>query len=189
MSLVKKKPLPLAQQEPNELAAQFCSFYQANYRSLRRYVARLSGEPDEAEDVTQEAFVRLWKEMENGARLLNARAWIYRVASNLVINNFKSRSQARNHKAQEEAKAKQLRQVPADIERAAIRRQIVRRALKRLPEPMHQCLLLYHEGLTGREIAEILGVKPSYVGTLVVRAHERFRQECQRLGDCYDLLG
>ena len=47
---------------------------------------------------------------------------------------------------------------------------------------MRLTLVLYHEGLTGPEIAQVLGVKASYVGTLVLRAHERFRREYERLG-------
>jgi DNA-directed RNA polymerase specialized sigma24 family protein len=76
-----------------------------------------------------------------------------------------------------------------DVERESVRRQMVTRVLAQLPAPMRQCLLLHHEGLTGREIGEVLGVKPSYVATLVFRAHERFRRECDALGGRDGLLG
>ena len=54
---------------------------------------------------------------------------------------------------------------------------------------MRVCLVLYHEGLTGTEMAQVLGVRPSYVGTLVLRAHERFRREYDRLGQSYGVHG
>lgn len=184
MSQLKTKSTGVtATEQAAELETQFRACYEANYRSLRRYIARLSGEAEEAGDLTQESFVRLWKELESGTQLINPRAWLYRVAGNLVINRFKGRAHERAHESQAP-----LRLAPDDVERTLIRRQLVQRALQQLPAPMRQGLLLYHEGLTGREIAVVLGVKPSYVGTLIMRAHERFRRECEAVGGGHDLL-
>jgi RNA polymerase sigma factor (sigma-70 family) len=131
----------------------------------------------------------LWKELDRGSEILNVRAWLYRVAGNMTINHLKAQSRARSHQPEVNETVRRWHSSPGDIERATVRRQLVGRVLKQLPEPMRQCLLLYHEGLTGREIAEVLGIKPSYVGTLVLRAHERFRRECDSVGGGYDLLG
>jgi DNA-directed RNA polymerase specialized sigma24 family protein len=111
------------------------------------------------------------------------RAWLYRAATNLAINRLKSAS----HRADAQAAAAGVAEppetvAPTDVEREAAQRQFVRIVLRRLPEPMRQCLLLSHAGLSGAEIAEVVGVKPSYVGTLVFRGHERFRLECEALG-------
>jgi RNA polymerase sigma factor (sigma-70 family) len=178
----------LAEESRREvLESRFRSYYEENYRSIRRYITRLSGDSEEAGDLAQEAFARLWRELEKGEELVNPRAWLYRVASNLVINRAKVRSRTLRHERQSE-KRSELRLAPNDIERQAIHREVVSRALGRLPEPMRQCLLLYHEGLTGKEIAAVLGVKSSYVGTLVIRAHERFRRECEAEGGSRELL-
>lgn len=189
MARFRRSQSVVANQEQLDVERQFHDCYEAHYRSLHRYITRLSDRADEADDVTQEVFVALWHEMQSGAQFLNPRAWLYRVAGNLVINRFKARSRAHAHRTGVEEAARRWQSSPPNIERTTVQRQIVRRALKQLPEPMRQCLLLYHEGLTGREIAEVLGVKPSYVGTLVLRAHERFRHECEALGGSYDLLG
>ena len=47
-------------------------------------------DPDLARDITQEAFLRLWKELDRGAKLDNPRAWLLRVARNLAEDTAKS---------------------------------------------------------------------------------------------------
>lgn len=175
--------------QEDDLVARFRGCYEENYRSIRRYVARLSGDPADADDLAQETFARLWREFEGGNEIRNPRAWLYRVSGNLVVSRFRSNVRASAYESEVVEMTKTDVATAFDIERAAIFRQIVPKVLKRLPEPMRKCLLLYHEGLTGPEIAGILGVKPSYVGTLVVRAHERFRRECEEFGNAYNLLG
>ena len=171
-------------QTQEALESQFSECYAMNHRSLRRYLARLSGETDTADDLVQEVFARLWKELEQRRKIESPRAWLFRVGSNLVISRV--RTQARGRRHEHETKISPLMR---DVERSLMRKQIVERALRQLPEPMRQCLLLYHEGLTGKEIAAVLGVKASYVGTLVLRAHERFRRECEAAGGSRELLG
>jgi RNA polymerase sigma-70 factor, ECF subfamily len=168
---------------------RFRETYDAHRAALHRYITRLAGDPSLADDVTQELFVRLWKEMTTVGEPANARAWLYRVATNLVIDRGQTQ---RRSLAVILPFAFAPTNVPSrdpDVERDVARRQLVRRALARLPEPMRQSLLLHHDGLTGKEIALVLGIKPSYVGTLVLRAHDRFRRECQALGGPHGLLG
>jgi RNA polymerase sigma factor (sigma-70 family) len=181
--------LNLTRQLRPGLESRFRETYEAHYAALHRYVTRLAADASLADDVTQEMFVRLWKEMTAVGEPENVRAWLYRVATNLVID--------RGHRHRRAlavilpstfARANTPSRDP-DVERDVLRRQIVRRVLERLPEPMRQCLLLHHEGLTGKEIALVLGIKPSYVGTLVLRAHDRFRRECDAFGGPHGLLG
>jgi RNA polymerase sigma factor (sigma-70 family) len=146
--------------------------YQVEYAGLRRYAHRLSGGHVDPDDLVQEAFARLWSQYEQGKPVLNPRPWLYRVLTNLTINASKVRRRETDTELVPE------RSGPVDVERDAMHRQMVRRALRVLPAPMRNAVLLSHAGLTGAEIAEVLGVKPSYVGTLVLRAHERFRREC-----------
>ena len=160
---------------------QFCDCYEANYRQVRRYVARLSGDAAAADDVTQECFTRLWDQLRRGEDIRSPKAWLYRVASREVITRARSRQRAQRL-FEPGAEIQDLQPSTTDLEADTARRDLIRRALRTLPEPMKQCVLLHQAGLTGKEIAEVLDVKPSYIGTLVVRGHERFRRECAALG-------
>ncbi len=178
-----KKPQPVPNRERQlEVEVWFREQYEGNYRSLRRYVARLSGEPAEADDITQEVFAKLWRECERGVEILSVRGWLYRVGSHVVINRFRKSSHAPKVCMSLDVAGSNAPAAVTDLEREAARRQIVRAALAQLGEPMRQCLLLHHAGLTGREIAQVVGVKSSYVGSLVLRGHERFRRQCEALG-------
>ena len=170
------------------LDARFRATYQSLYSSVRRYVVRLlGGDAAHADDITQETFTKLWRETSAGREPRSERAWIFRAATNAAINASKSRRRRAELDLVVQAEFARQR-TSVDVERAAVRRDIVQRALARVPDPMRQCLLLYHEGLTGKEIALVIGVAPSYVGTLVVRAHDRFRQEVAAQGGTDDLL-
>src|SRR5258708_1662866 len=171
-----------------DLEARFEVAYDDLYPRVRRYVARLLGGGAQAEDITQDVLSRLWQEMRARREPRAERAWGFRAATNAAINASKSRQ--RGARLNLAVAAEQQRSAPwVDVERALMRREIVQRALGQVPDPMRQCLLLYHEGLTGKEIADVLGVAPSYVGTLVVRAPDRFRRACAAFGDLHDLLG
>ncbi len=179
----------LANPSRREVEERFRSIYDAQAAAVHRYVSRLSGDAVAAEDLTQDVFIRLWKEMAEGDEPPNPRAWLFKVASNLVINRYHARRRAFAVIAPSDATTESAERAPGDLERAVASRQLVRRALDTLPEPMRQVFLLHHEGLTGKEIADVVGVKASYVSTLVLRAHERFRRACEAHGGRHGMPG
>lgn len=181
--------LKLASSPGPEAEVRFRTLYGSHFVPIHRYVVRLSGEPAHAEDIAQEVFVRLWKALNSVGEPPNVRAWLFRVASNLVVSRFRVRTRALRLFLPSAAAEQRPAASNTDVEREAAQRQMVERALQQLPQPMRQCLLLHHEGLTAREIGEVLGVKPTYVSTLVYRAHERFRRECDALGGHDGLFG
>ena len=160
--------------------SRFRACYAADYRAVRRYIARLSGHPDEADDLTQETFVRLWQRLQE-KDVEELRPFVYRIASNLVINRHRDRRRASAIEAPMPENVAHMRAVSGDLEGELERRQLVGRTLARLPEPMRQVLLLYHEGFTAKETAAVVGVSAAYVSTLVMRGHQRFRRERARL--------
>ena len=68
-----------------------------------------------------------------------------------------------------------------DFESHLERRQLTRQTLRRLPRRMRQVLLLWSEGFKYREIADITGIEPGYVGVLLQRARALFRKEYEQL--------
>src|SRR5690606_2981201 len=138
---------------------------------LRRYVHRLTGDPDVAEDVAQEAVLRLVRAEREGP-VKAPRAWLYRTATNMV------RDQARH------VAMRRRRPVPVDtddpatpeqdLDRAETIRE-VRAVLERIPPRDRELLILRESGFRYREIAEVIGVKEQSVPVLAARALERFR--------------
>jgi RNA polymerase sigma factor (sigma-70 family) len=150
----------------------FTRVLDAHFHRLFRYLDRLSGDPDLAADLTQEAFVKLYA---RGSLPDEPGAWLAAVASNLFRNAHGTRK--RRHQI--------LRTVPEAarfgdraVEPAAhieIGRD-VRRTLDAMPERERELLLLHAEGYGYREIAAVLGLNETSVGTLLARAKRSFRE-------------
>jgi RNA polymerase sigma-70 factor (ECF subfamily) len=130
----------------------------------------------EAEDVAQEAFLRLWR---SGATLeigpAGIRPWLRRVVSNLCLDRV--RGQGRMKVVEE------LPEVPEPAKQlAALESQDVQRrvgtAMEKLPERQRLALTLFHfEGLSQIEIGNILGVSDEAVESLLSRARRQLKAE------------
>jgi RNA polymerase sigma-70 factor (ECF subfamily) len=147
------------------------TFFDEVYPPLFRYCHRLTADTDLAEDVAQETFIRLLdrKPEEVGRGL---RSWMFRVATNLV----------RDGARQETNRSRILAGMPPGdptpspegrVEREEKVRE-VREALNRLPPRDREILLLREEGFSYQEIAQVVGVAPTSVGTLLARSLKRF---------------
>lgn len=138
---------------------------------LYRYLYRLTGDADAAEDVAQEAFVRLaGQALPEG----EARPWLFTVATNLVRDRSR---RAERHRRLQVRIPTGREPVPPDV--ATERREAVetvRRVLDQLPERDRTMLLMREEGFRYADIARVVGVAPGSVGTLLARAGRRFAE-------------
>jgi RNA polymerase sigma-70 factor (ECF subfamily) len=149
--------------------AFFDQWYPALVRSLR---VRL-GDTDLAEDIAQEAFVRL---LDHRPR--DPRAWLFTVAGRLVSDHSR-RTAARARRLALVAEAEPaVGPPPAEDPSALVVRaeavDAVRAALGRLTERDRTLLLLHHGGHSYAEVAARIGVVPASVGPLLTRAQRRF---------------
>lgn len=138
--------------------------------SLYRYLLRLTGDPDLAEDLAQEAFVRL---LDHDLPEAEIRPWIFAVATNLVRDAARTRERRRRLLQERGERTGQAPPADERVERAE-RIASVRAALEQLSERDRTLLLLREEGFKYAEIADVIGVVPGSVGTLVARALRRF---------------
>lgn len=140
----------------------------------------------EAEDVAQESFVRLMAKSRDwapgGPKL---RTWLYRVASNLCIDRQRARRTV-SLDAMEESGPRLVddRMPDGDLDH----RRLVRRALDRLPEKQRLAMILiYYQGFTNREAAELMESSVEAVESLLARARRTLRRELD--SERPDLLG
>lgn len=154
----------------------FDAVFHRVYPQLYRYLHRLTGSPDAAADVAQESFTRL---LAKPLPEEDARRWLFTVATNLVRDGARTaRTRERLLTANPVTSA-----TPAQPDELAERRERiarVREALECLPERDRTILLMRQEGFRYEEIAEVVGVAPGSVGTLLARATRRFAQVYRR---------
>lgn len=151
------------------------TIFQMYYGKVFGLAYRLLGSAQEADDVAQEAFLRLYLRPLPDGREHNLQGWLLRVATNLGYNVLRSRRrrQANEGKALPDGVGAAD---PTDALVAADTAARVRQVLARLPERQVQILLLRQAGLSYAETATALGVAPGSVGTLLARAERAFRQ-------------
>jgi RNA polymerase sigma-70 factor, ECF subfamily len=149
--------------------ADYDDLFRNLYPSLYRYLQRMTGDADAAEDIAQEAFVRL---LGRSMPEEEARVWLFTVATNLF------RDRARTVKRRERiltAMPWLPNALPGPEEELERTRRVagVRKALEQIPERDRQMLLMREEGFRYEEIARVTDVAPGSVGTLLARATRR----------------
>ena len=142
---------------------------------VHRLAARLLDDADEAEDVAQELFLRLW---QAGADWRSGQArvstWIHTVTVNLCRDRIRRR---RPQIALDEGLAEAAELRPEAQAMVGERSEQLRSAIAELPERQREALLLFHyEGLDQAESAAVLGVSEDALESLLARARRGLRQ-------------
>jgi RNA polymerase sigma factor (sigma-70 family) len=154
---------------------RFRELFQTEYPRLFRYLDRLSGEPDVAADLAQEAFIRLNR---RGTMPDRPPSWLVSVAMNL-FRNLRS-TDARRRRLLTVARAESVladaAPTPYQASAAAESYERVRVALDSLPEREQRLLLLRAEGYSYRDMATALELNEASIGTLLARAKRSFRR-------------
>src|ERR1700704_706477 len=139
--------------------------------SLQRYLGSRSGAPARAEDTAQESFARLYR---RGSMPDSPAAWLVTVAHNLLRDEHRRRTRRRGLLSRRSGELPSADPSP-DTDAGALAAERIasaRRALAVLPERDRQLLLLRHEGYAYHEIAQILNLATSGIGTMLARAGE-----------------
>ncbi|PWC34483.1 RNA polymerase subunit sigma [Azospirillum sp. TSO35-2] len=141
-------------------------------RHMRRAVAlaqRLTGNPSDADEIAQDAFLRVW---QHAARWDAGRSafttWLYRIVVNLAIDRGRRPGWSPLEEAGDPAD-----DAPDALARIAARQTAdqVNRALAALPDRQRAAVVLFHqEGLSLRQAAEVLAMSEGAFASLLARA-------------------
>jgi len=154
----------------------FDEAFAIHHRLVYRYAYSLMRDQGLAEDVVQEVFIRLHRNLETAQKEGMLRAWLLRVTTNVARNLMRTRIRATARDEEFVASAAQQVEVIQPDEELLRQTEIAeaRRTLNKIKEPTRSCLLLKHEGLSYREIAAALSIKESNVGSLIARGRREF---------------
>jgi len=189
---------PVESQVENTVAqanaiATVAQLYEQFRRPIHSYIYRLLGNQEDADDVTQEVFVRActsWNGLYERERLS---PWLYRIASNLCVDILRRRKRItwwslshryRNDDYSEEEASEDTFAFLADnggIPEVA-ERDTIRLALAKLPPEYSTALVLSAaQGVPYQEIATIMGISANASATRISRAKRMFIEQYQRL--------
>jgi RNA polymerase sigma-70 factor (ECF subfamily) len=148
---------------------RFYASYQAPVYALCH---RLLGRREDAQDATQTAFVRAFRELPRFRGESSARTWLYRIAVNECLSQIRRRRET----VPEPEDAEAPDGAPAALERIAVLSAL------RETKPDHRAILVlrYWEGLSYEEIAAVLGISLAATKMRLNRAREEFRRCYER---------
>jgi RNA polymerase sigma-70 factor (ECF subfamily) len=162
----------------------FTTVFDRVYPALFRYCHRLTGDADAADDVAQEAFVRLFeRDVRGDPRAI--RVWLFKVATHLIRDRVRTRENRRRLLLQHPVTPSTEPSPDVATERDETVRE-VRAALDDLDPRDRQMLLMRQEGFSYREVAEAVGVAHTSVGTLLARAQRRFAERYHSTKEVHD---
>ena len=144
-------------------------------------VFRLVGDKVEAEDLALETFWQLYRSPP--AKRENLNGWLYRVAVNLGLNELRARKRRTRYEEEAGSLAFDTNRgaEPEDEVERAERRREVQAVLVRMKPRSAKLLVLRHSGLSYKELAAAVKVKPSSVGKSLARAEDEFERIYRQL--------
>ncbi|MGO8949350.1 MAG: RNA polymerase sigma factor [Ktedonobacterales bacterium] len=163
------------------------------YRAaIHTYAFRLLSNWEDADDVTQEVFIRMHRRQEQLRDAASLRPWLYSIATNLCMDQLCRRASTRKVlgiriavETSEDADARGILEIAdlgsADAIDGLGEREVITRALQHMAPKDAACLLGIAQGLRYTEIAHMLGVTPGAAAARLTRARRIF-------GRFYDAL-
>lgn len=156
----------------------FLQAYDDYADAIFRHIALRLGDREQARELMQDTYMKVWEYISGGKTVENMRAFLYRVANNLIIDT------ARRRKLRAVDSLEQMREEtgfdpPAEEDHSArthIDAQRVLPVLQSIDESLRTPLVMrYVDGLAPREIADLLGVSPNVVSVRIHRGMEALR--------------
>ena len=146
--------------------------------SVTRFAFRMLGDAAEAEDVAQESFLRLWKEIPTWEARAKLGTWLHRVAHNLCIDRLRANRTERISSVPEHPDPKDEAGKQLEEHRRA---HAVSLALAELPERQRAAItLVYHQELSNQEASYVLGVTVDALESLLVRGRQSLRKRLEQ---------
>ncbi len=149
----------------------FGLLYEKYLDEIYRFAYYKVGDSMLAEDITEETFLKTWESLPKlyakGQKMGNFRAWLYRIAHNLVIDYYRKKKPEQLGENQYQSKALSPEEIS---ERHALTQRIIA-ALKKLEPKLQQIIILrFINQLSHQETASIMNISNTYSRVLQYRA-------------------
>ncbi|MFN3653356.1 MAG: sigma-70 family RNA polymerase sigma factor [Armatimonadota bacterium] len=166
----------------------FDGLVQEHKNRIYSYICRLTNDSPDAEDLTQEVFIRAYQSMRAFRHDAAVDTWLYRIATNLVIDRFRRERRAPQWVPVEGETEEKVRELPATSREGdpQARTQLgelqsqVQRSIHSLPPKLRAVVVLHDmEGLSYEEVAETLGCPVGTVKSRLFNARALLRRKLQ----------
>jgi RNA polymerase sigma-70 factor (ECF subfamily) len=173
--------------------AAFRELVEAHQHRVIGTVTRMLGDANEAEDLSQQIFVRVWKSAPRWEPTAKFTTWLYTILRNLVFNECRRRSR---HKLTSLDAATDDEEHPQQFADATVKQpyttmldeemqDAIERSIQELPEAQRMAVIMRrYQDVSYEEIAEVLELTVPSVKSLLFRARNDLREKLKKyLGD------
>jgi RNA polymerase sigma-70 factor (ECF subfamily) len=145
---------------------------------LFRFALRMLGNEDEAKDIVQEVFIRVWNGRDQMNEVQNWEAWCMRITKNLSLDRIRLTSKRHIHSISPGLEVREINLTPHEKTEADESMEHVSKLIASLPEKQRQVIHLRDvEGYSYNEICEILELDMNQVKVNLFRARNAVREK------------
>lgn len=161
----------------------FEQVFEKHWPPIYGFLARMVGDPSEAEDLALETFYRLYRRSNLLDPGFNVAGWLHRVAINLGLHSIRTFKRRLAHELNVGRLSNDDSQAGSPLQILTEREEhdLARTALAKLRTRDSQLLLMRYSGATYKEIAEALSLSPASIGPLLLRAEREFARQFRGL--------
>lgn len=160
----------------------FKNIFNQNYPWVVLKIQRIVKDRSAAEDLAQEVFLKLYEKPPEDFQKL--KAWLHRVSTHAAYDFYRKHKNSKDE-LQFEEHLYQLKNEPLDSVLAE--QEWIRKTLQKLSPRDRKALLLQQEGYNYGEIARVLNVNQKIVGSIIMRAKDRFKKNLVSKGDTHGI--
>lgn len=161
--------------KPNAVEQEFIKVYDQFADVIFRHCVFRVSDREKAKDIAQGSFVRLWDYMSQGKEIDNMRALLYRIANNLIIDEYRKKKVVSLDQMRDEEGFDIGFEPMHDIE-SRDEYEHAQALLERLPDKYREALVMRHiDGLSVKEIAHITHESENVISVRIHRAIEKLK--------------
>lgn len=161
--------------------AAFETLFRTHYAALVGFARKFVGDQDDAEELVQELFTKLWEGRQKLQLSAGWRPYLFRAAKNACLNYLKHQKVRELYQKENQDSAAATLETEQRLDQEELRARI-NAAVRQLPDRCRQAFeLSRYEGLKYAEIAEHMGISPRTVEVQIGKALKLLREELKDL--------
>ncbi|HMF73630.1 MAG TPA: RNA polymerase sigma-70 factor [Flavitalea sp.] len=170
---------------PVDKTREFEDLFQTYWEPLYAYAYRILEDHDDAQDIIQDLFLKLWKKRDHIAIASSIESYLFTSVKHGIYSHIRSNSRRNTHYMQIARDVEQVIEYEKYLEKEEVRN-FLRQSVDRLPEKMKQIVKLYlHDCLNVREIAQTLCLSEQTVRNQLGNAVRKLIKDMNRQEEVY----
>ena len=163
---------------PNDKKKFFSNFYDKHINSVYRFIYLKVSSREMSQDLTAEAFKRLWESIQAPTEIKNPRAFLYQIARNLIVDHYREKGREPIKIQPEELEIESQEKGPSVQAEDAEKADEIQQALSKLKDNYQNVLIWYYlDEMSIEEIAELENKSENAVRVTIHRGLEKLREK------------